>query len=145
MWTNANGATSSSTTTAARGSRRRLRPLTESPQVVKSTSSPSSANHTGITCGCPSGPLVASLAVRVPWLRNARISAGVMLRGIDGLLPDRRANRLAPRDRTGGQKRAARARGLQLEHQVGAVDRGCGGKALSGRLEPARDALEGQV
>ena len=30
-------------------------------------------NQTGITCGCPPGPLVASLAVRVPWLRKARI------------------------------------------------------------------------
>src|SRR5437588_597109 len=95
MWTNANGATSSSTTIAARGSRRRFRPLTESPQVVNTNSSPSSANHTGITCGCPSGPLVASLAVRVPWLRKALISSGVILRGILGLLPDRRPDRLA--------------------------------------------------
>src|SRR5437899_12956576 len=95
MWTNANGATSSSTTIAARGSRRRFRPLTESPQVVNTRSSPSSTNHTGITCGWPPGPLVASLAVRVPWLRKARISSGVILRGILALLPDRRPNRLA--------------------------------------------------
>src|SRR5881227_2154860 len=143
MWTNANGATSSSTTIAARGSRRRFRPLTESPQVVNTNSSPSSANHTGITCGCPPSPLVATLAVRVPWLRKARISAGVISRGIDGLLPDRRPNRLAmPLDQsrpanvdrsmrqvtkvhlvTGrrGRNGAAAARGLQLEHQVGDV------------------------
>src|SRR5207244_8230262 len=79
MWTNANGATSSSTTIAARRSRRRFRPLTESPQVVNTNSSPSRANHTGITCGWPPGPLVATLAVRVPWLRKARISSGVIL------------------------------------------------------------------
>src|SRR5207253_10843334 len=77
MWTNAYGATSSSTTIAARGSRRRFRPLTESPHVVNTNSSPSSANHTGITCGCPLGPLVASLAVRVPWMRKARVGVGV--------------------------------------------------------------------
>src|SRR5947209_11418087 len=82
MWTNAYGATSSSTTIAARGSRRRFRPLTESPHVVNTNSSPSSANHTGITCGCPLGPLVASLAVRVPWLRKARISSEVIARGM---------------------------------------------------------------
>src|SRR5881392_2563804 len=127
MWTNAYGATSSSTITAARGFRRRFRPLTESPQVVNTNSSSSSANHTGITCGCPPGPLVASLAVRVPWLRKAWISSGVILRGILGLLPDRRRNR------------ASATRCLQLEHQVGYVDRGCGGEALSGRLQPAED------
>src|SRR5438874_9380041 len=82
MWTNAYGATSSSTTIAARGSRRRFRPLTESPHVVNTNSSPSSANHTGITCGCPLDPLVASLAVRVPWLRKARISSEVIARGM---------------------------------------------------------------
>src|SRR5262249_2601521 len=145
-WKNAYGATSSSTTIAARGSRRRLRHLTKSPQVVKTSSSPSSANHTGIRCGCPPGPLVAPFAGRVPWLRKARISSGVILRGILAsvhLVPGRR-----------GRKRAAAARpdlpgttiavwrwrlldgarrGLQLEHQVGAVYRGCGGEALSGR------------
>src|SRR5437588_12960928 len=77
MWTNAYGATSSSTITAARGFRRRFRPLTDSPHVVNTNSSASSTNHTGITCGCPPGPLVASLAVRVPWLRKAWISSGV--------------------------------------------------------------------
>src|SRR3989440_182164 len=82
MWTNAYGATSSSTTTAARGFRRRFRPLTESPHVVNTNSSPSSANHTGITCGCPLGPLVASLAVRVPWMRKARISSELIARGM---------------------------------------------------------------
>src|SRR5256885_9170694 len=121
MCTNAYGATSSSTTIAARGSRRRFRPLTDSPQVVNTTSSPSSANHTGITCGCPPGPLVASLAVRVPWLRKARISSGVILRGIIALLPDRRPNRLAipfdhsrpadaDRDQASGQQSAPRDR-----------------------------------
>src|SRR5207245_280000 len=44
-----------------------------------------------------------------------------------------------------GRNCAAAARGLQLEHQVGDVDRGCGGEALRGRLEPAHDALEGRV
>jgi hypothetical protein len=73
------GATSSSTTTAARGSRRRFWPLTDSPHVVNTNSSPSSTNHTGITCGCPPAPLVASLAVRVPWLRKAWISSGVIV------------------------------------------------------------------
>src|SRR5205823_1458022 len=82
MWTNAYGATSSSTLTAARGFRRRFRPLTESPHVVNTNSSPSSTNHTGITCGCPPGPLVASLAVRVPWLRKAWVSSGVIVWGI---------------------------------------------------------------
>src|SRR6266446_3419906 len=165
MWTNAYGATSSSTTIAARGSRRRFRPLTESPQVVNTNSSPSSANHTGITCGCPPGPLVATLAVRVPWLRKARISSGVILRGIFAsiavrtVLPSHSITRGRPtltesrRPVTKvhlvagrrGRNRAAAARpdlpgttvafwrwrprdgarrGLQLEHQVGAVDRG---------------------
>src|SRR5438445_4407014 len=119
MWTNANGATSSSTTIIARGSRRRFRPLTEPPQVVNTNSSPSSANHTGITCGCPSGPLVASLAVRVPWLRKALISSGVILQGILGLLPDRRPDRLAipfdhsrpaDREQASGQQGAPRDR-----------------------------------
>src|SRR5437762_6306392 len=165
MWTNANGATSSSTTIAARGSRRRFRPFTESPQVVNTNSSPSSANHTGITCGCPPGPLVATFAVRVPRLRKARISSGVILRGMVASKLGIRGLR-APRERTEGRNRAAAARpdlpgttvafwrwrpldgarrGFQLEHQVGAVDRGCGGEALSGRLEPAHDALEGRV
>src|SRR6266550_4511617 len=155
MWTNAYGATSSSTTIAARESRRRFRPLTESPQVVNTNSSPSSANHTGIRCGWPPGPLVATLAVRVPWLRKARISSGVILRGMS-----------APRDATEGpaprRGGAARSpgngrsfwrwlpldgapRGLQLEHQVGAVERGCGREALSGGLKPAHDALEVRV
>src|SRR5438094_5708540 len=89
MWTNAYGGTSSSTTIAARGSRRRFRPLTESPHVVNTNSSPSSANHTGITCGCRLGPLVASLAVRVPWLRKAAESEGthVFEEGVDGSSP----------------------------------------------------------
>src|SRR5436853_1748722 len=121
MWTNAYGATSSSTITAARGFRRRFRPLTESPHVVKTNSSPSSMNHTGITCGCPPGPLVATLAVRVPWLRKARISSGVILRGILGLLPDRRANRLA----------------LPSDHA--AVDR----EPASGQQSAPRDRTEG--
>src|SRR5437763_13782161 len=89
MWTNAYGATSSSTTIAARRFRRRFRPLTESPQVVNTNSSPSSTNHTGITCGCPVGPLVASLAVRVPWLRKAWISSGFIVWGIAGRSPAR--------------------------------------------------------
>src|SRR5215468_7896407 len=136
MWTNAYGATSSSTTIAARGSRRRFRPLTESPQVVNTSSSPSSANQTGITCGCPPGPLVATLAVRVPWPRKPRISSGVIVRGILASFPgnDRRILDTAEVDGARGD--------LQLEHQVGAINRGCGGQALSRRLEPARDALE---
>src|SRR5438477_4675072 len=44
-----------------------------------------------------------------------------------------------------GRNYAAAARGLALEHQVGDVDRGGGGEALSGRLEPAHDALEDRV
>src|SRR5438270_716549 len=99
MWTNAYGATSSSTTTTARGSRRRFRPLTESPQVVNTRSSPSSRNHTGITCGRPPGPLVASLAVRVPWLRKPRTSSGVIARGIERRLPDRRPQRTPAQQR----------------------------------------------
>src|SRR5207302_3909907 len=57
----------------------------------------------------------------------------------------------APRDATEGPSHSgyggpftAPGRGLQLEHQVGAVERGCGGEALSGGLEPAHDALEGR-
>src|SRR5262245_35569363 len=140
MWTNAYGATSSSTTIAARGFRRRFRPLTESPQVVNTNSSPSSANHTGITCGRPPGPLVATLAVRVPWLRKARISSAVILRGIlASSCPVYLVAFWRRRPLDGAR------RGLQLEHQVGAEDRGCGGEALSGRREPAQDALEGRV
>src|SRR5262245_43897079 len=119
MWTNANGATSSSTTSAARGLRRRFRPLTASPQVVNTNSSPSSMNHTGITCGCPLGALVASLAVRVPWLRNARISSGVIWRGI--LVEIRRGRRA----RTGGRKPACCHRSGGLRHprrHLGEVD-----------------------
>src|SRR5713101_8259107 len=137
MWTNAYGATSSSTTIAARGSRRRFRPLTESPHVVNTNSSPSSANHTGITCGCPLGPLVATLAVRVPWLRKARISSGVILRGIDGLLPDRRPNRLAipfdhsrpadvDREQASGHQRAPRDRTEGPEPRRGGAARSPG-------------------
>src|SRR5262245_57153433 len=171
MWTNAYGATSSSTAIAARGLRRRFRPLTESPQVVNTNSSPSSANHTGITCGWPPGPLVATLAVRLPWLRKARISSGVILRGVLAsrlgtltesrrpvtkvhLVTGRRGRNRAGAARSSGGTTVAfwrwrslggARRGLQLEHQVGAVDRSCGGEALSGRLEPAHDALEGRV
>src|SRR5438128_2732961 len=106
MWTNAYGATSSSTTIAARGFRRRFRALTESPQVVNTNSSPSSANHTGIKCGCPPGPLVATLAVRVPWLRKARISSGVILRGIlaSKLKMDEVACRIRTRDWLAGAR-----------------------------------------
>src|SRR5262249_29456426 len=158
MWTNAYGATSSSTAIAARGLRRRFRPLTESPQVVNTNSSPSSANHTGITCGCPPGPLVATLAVRVPRLRKARISSGVILRGMLAsvhLVTDQRGRNRAAVARPalpgttvafwGWRSLDGARRGLQLEHQVGAVDRGCGGEALSGRLEPAHDPLGGWV
>jgi hypothetical protein len=99
MWTNAYGAISSSTITAARGFRRRFRPLTESPQVVNTNSSPSSTNHTGITCGCPPGPLVASLAVRVPWLRKAWISSGVIVWGIVAVRRKKMSDRSAGKGR----------------------------------------------
>jgi DNA-binding transcriptional MocR family regulator len=56
---------------------------------VNTNSSPSSTNHTGITCGCPPGPLVASLAVRVPWLRKAWTSSGES-RQTSGLSPSGR-------------------------------------------------------
>src|SRR5262245_26265296 len=151
MWTNAYGATSSSTTIAARGFRRRFRPLTESPQVVNTNSSPSSTNHTGITCGCPAGPLVATLAVREPWLRKARISSGVIVRGILASAhlvtgrSDRNRAAAARPDLPGTTVAFGRSRpldgarrGLELEHQVGAIQRGCGGEPLNGRLEPVR-------
>src|SRR5207245_8843834 len=83
-----------------------------------------------MTCGCPLGPLVATLAVRVPWLRKVRISSGVILRGIEGLLPDRRPNRLAipfdhsrpadvDREQASGHPRAPRDRAEGTEARRG--------------------------
>jgi hypothetical protein len=64
---------------ATRGSRRRDLAFLEVSWVVKMRSSSSSTNQTGTTCGRPSAATVASLAVRVPWLRKARTWSGPML------------------------------------------------------------------
>src|SRR4051795_1309528 len=78
--TKAKGGAWSSTQTHARGSRRSALPLTDVAPVVKTTSVPSTTNHTGTTCGLPSSRVVATLAVRVPSITNARHSSSVMRR-----------------------------------------------------------------
>src|SRR3954462_32431 len=78
--TKLNGGAWSSTHKHAYRSRRSAAPLTEAAVVVKTTSSPSRTNHTGTTCGLPSLRAVATLAVRVPSMTNARHSCSVILR-----------------------------------------------------------------
>src|SRR3954471_2382549 len=70
----------SSTHKHAYRSRRSAAPLTEVAEVVNATSSPSRTNHTGTTCGLPSLRAVATLAVRVPSMTNARHCSSVILR-----------------------------------------------------------------
>ena len=84
MTTNANGGWSLSTTTLTRGSRTSVRPFTVPSPVVKITSSPSSTNHTGAACGRPSARVVATFAVRVPSVKNARRSSSVMVYDMHG-------------------------------------------------------------
>src|SRR3954462_14274466 len=78
--TKLNGGAWSSTHKHAYRSRRSAAPLTEVAVVVNTTSSPSSTNHTGTTCGLPSLRAVATLAVRVPSITNARHSCSVIFR-----------------------------------------------------------------
>jgi hypothetical protein len=77
--TNENGGVSSSTHSDARGSRRRVLPFTESAAVVNTTDpSSSSTNQIGATWGRPSLRTVASAAVRVPCMTNARHSGSLI-------------------------------------------------------------------
>ena len=78
--TNVCGNASSSTVSAARGSRARLRAFIDVLWQVSTTCSPSRANHTGTTSGEPSARTVASLAVRPSWARKASASARLMSR-----------------------------------------------------------------
>src|SRR3954470_21486317 len=78
--TKLNGGAWSSTHKHAYRSRRSAAPLTEVAVVVNTTSSPSRTNHTGTTCGLPSLRAVATLAVRVPSMTNARHSSSLMWR-----------------------------------------------------------------
>jgi hypothetical protein len=94
--TKACGKASSSTATAARGSRARLRAFTDDPAHVNTIWSPSRTNHTGTTSGAPSARVVASLAVRMPAARNARASSGLIVRIATTLPPARSPGRLEP-------------------------------------------------
>ena len=47
--------------------------------MVHTTSSPSSTNQTGVTCGLPSALVTPSFPVRVPVITNARHSSSVIL------------------------------------------------------------------
>jgi hypothetical protein len=58
----------------ARGSRRSTFALIPEPCVVHTTSSPSSTNQIGVTCGLPSALVTPSFPVRVPVITNARHS-----------------------------------------------------------------------
>src|SRR5215472_17373927 len=65
--------------------RRRLHHRGEAPlRIGRGEGGPVQAtNHTGITCGAPPRPTVASLAVRLPCARNSRISVCVISRDMD--------------------------------------------------------------
>src|SRR5438128_5228568 len=77
--TNANGGVSSSMLSATRASRRSVLPFSESAAVVNIRDpSASSANQIGATWGRPSRRVVASAAVRVPWVTNARHSGSLI-------------------------------------------------------------------
>src|SRR5215469_1054295 len=78
MMTKLYGGSWSSTHRQTRGSRRIARPLTLGPYVVSTTSSPSSTNHTGVTCGDRSALVTASLPVLVPVITNSRHCACVI-------------------------------------------------------------------
>src|SRR6476660_9253732 len=80
--TNAKGGRSSSTQIATRGSRARALPLTVPAPVVNTMWSPSSTNQIGAMCGAPFARVVASLPVRVPSVRKARVSSADMSRAI---------------------------------------------------------------
>src|SRR6185312_7128528 len=72
--TYAYGGRSMSTQTTRRGSRAIARAFAVVPPVLNHSSSPSTTNQTGATSGRPSAATKPSFAVRVPWLRNSRIS-----------------------------------------------------------------------
>src|SRR4051794_13127755 len=102
--TKLNGGAWSSTHKHAYRSRRSAAPLTDVAVVVKTTSSPSRTNHTGTTCGLPSLRAVATLAVRVPSMTNARHSCSVILR--------------IARERTPAPMRPIHRRGSLLDSQA---------------------------